>query len=110
VTGTTTRKGRRRWKKKSNYNKKKGGEELIRREWDSDKSSTDSSDDKDAVNIVVNKGLLFPNVSHKCLMAKDSKKKVHFRDTLKYTTSDDGGTSSENDDDLTSLFANSFNM
>ena len=25
-------------------------------------------------NITVNKGLLFPNVSHKCLMAKDGKK------------------------------------
>jgi hypothetical protein len=31
---------------------------------DSDESSTDSSSDKDAVNIAVNKGLLFPNVSH----------------------------------------------
>jgi hypothetical protein len=40
-------------------------------------------------------------------MAKDSKnKKVHYRDTPKYTTSDDEGSSSENDDDLTSLFAN----
>jgi hypothetical protein len=39
-------------------------------------------------------------------MAQDSKKKVHFRYTSKYTTSDDEGSSSENDDDLTSLFAN----
>jgi hypothetical protein len=39
--------------------------------------------------------------------AKDSKKKkVHSRDTPKYTTSDNEGSSSENDDDLTSLFAN----
>jgi hypothetical protein len=75
-------------------------------EWDSDKSSTDSSDDEDAANIAINKGLVFPNVSHKCLMAKDSKKKkVHSRDTPKYTTSDDEGSSSD-DDDLTSLFAN----
>jgi hypothetical protein len=37
-------------------------------------------------------------------MAKDSKKKkVHSRDTPKYTTFDDEGSSS---DDLTSLFAN----
>ena len=51
-------------------------------EWDSDKSSTDSSSDEDAANIAVNKGLLFPNIGHKCLMAKDSKKKkVQFRDT-----------------------------
>jgi chromosome segregation ATPase len=40
-------------------------------------------------------------------MAKDSKKKkVHSRDTPKYTTSDDEGSSSDNDDDLISLFAN----
>jgi hypothetical protein len=40
-------------------------------------------------------------------MAKDSKKKkVHSRDTPKYTTSDDKGSSSDDNDDLTSLFAN----
>jgi hypothetical protein len=40
-------------------------------------------------------------------MAKDNKKKkVHTRDTPKYTTSDDEGRSSDNEDDLTSLFAN----
>jgi hypothetical protein len=67
------------------------------REWDSDESSTD----EDAANITVNKGLLFPNVGHKCFMAKDSnKKKVHSRATPKYTTSN------ENEDDLLTLFAN----
>jgi hypothetical protein len=92
--------------KKMYYNKKKEGEAHIGREWDSDESSTDSSDE-DAANIAVNKGLLFPNIGHKCLMAKDSKtKKVYSRDTPKYTTSDDEGSSSENDDDLTSLFEN----
>jgi hypothetical protein len=51
-------------------------------EWDSNESSTDSSSDEDDANIVVNKGLLFPNVGHKCLMAKDGKrKKVHSKDT-----------------------------
>jgi hypothetical protein len=40
-------------------------------------------------------------------MAKDSKTKtVHSRDTSKYTTSDHEGSSSEKDDDLSSLFAN----
>jgi hypothetical protein len=52
----------------------------VGREWDSDESSSDSSDE-DAANIAINKGLLFPNVGHKCLMAKDGKKKVHSRDT-----------------------------
>jgi hypothetical protein len=39
-------------------------------------------------------------------MAKDGKKKVHSRDTPKYTTSDDECSSSDGNDDLTSLFAN----
>jgi hypothetical protein len=95
------KKGKKKMEKKRYY-KKKGGEAHMRREWDSDENSTDSSDE-DAVN----KGLLFPNVDHKCLMAKDGKKKkVHSKDTPKYTTSDDEGSSSDNEDDLTSLFAN----
>jgi hypothetical protein len=36
----------------------------------------------------------------------DKKKKVHTRDTPKYTTSDDEGNSSDDNDDLISLFAN----
>jgi hypothetical protein len=92
--------------KKRYYNKKKGGKAHMGQEWDSDESSTDSSNE-DAANIAINKGLLFPNVGHKSLMAKDSKKKkVHSRDTPKYITSDDESRSSDNDDDLTSLFAN----
>jgi hypothetical protein len=94
-------------RKKKRYYEKKGGEAHMGREWDSDESSTDSSSDEDAANIAVNKGLLFPNVGHKCLMAKDDKKKkIHSRDTPKYTTSDDEGSSSDDNDDLTSLFAN----
>jgi hypothetical protein len=91
---------------KKRYYKKKGGEAHMGWECDFDESSIDSSDE-DAANIAINKGLLFPNVGHKCLMAKDGKKKkVHSRDTPKYTTSDDEGSSSDNNDDLTSLFAN----
>jgi hypothetical protein len=66
------KKGRKKEKKKY-Y--KKGDDAHVCREWDSDISSTDSSDDEDAANIAVNKGLLFPNVGHKCFMAKDGKKK-----------------------------------
>jgi hypothetical protein len=73
---------------------------------DSDESSTDSSEE-DAANITINKGLLFPNVGHKCFMAKDDKKKkVQSRTTHKYTTSSDEGSSSEDEDDLLTLFAN----
>jgi hypothetical protein len=62
------KKGKRREKKR--YYKKKGDNAHVRREWDSDESSTDSSFDEDAANIAVTKGLLFPNVGHKCLMAR----------------------------------------
>jgi hypothetical protein len=99
------KKGKKKMEKKRYY-KNKGGEAHVGREWDSDESSTDSSSDEDAANIAINKGLLFPNIGHKCLMAKESKKKVHSRDTPKYTTSDDEGSSSDDNDDLTSLFAN----
>jgi hypothetical protein len=99
------KKGKRKEKKK--YYKKKGSDAHVCREWDSDESSTDSSSDEDAANIAVNKGLLFPNVSHKCLMAKDGKrKKVKFRASTKYTTSSDEGSSSEDEDNLLNLFAN----
>jgi hypothetical protein len=92
-------------KKKKRYYKKKGGDAHVCREWDSDMSSTDSSDE-DAANIAVNKGLLFPNGGHKCLMAKDGKrKKVKSRASTKYTTSSDEDSSSEDEDNLLTLFA-----
>src|SRR5690242_11002386 len=66
------KKGKRKEKKR--YHKKRGGDAHVCREWDSDESSTDSSDE-DAANIAVTKGLLFPNVGHKCFMAKNGKRK-----------------------------------
>jgi hypothetical protein len=99
------KRGKRKEKKK--YYKKKGGDAHMCREWDSDESSTDSSSDEDAANIAVNKGVLFPNVGHKCLMVKDGKrKKVKSRASTKYTTSSDEGSSSEDEDNLITLFAN----
>jgi hypothetical protein len=99
------KKGRRKEKKK--YYKKKGGDAHVCREWDSDESSTDSSSDEDVANIAVNKGLLFPNVGHKCLMAKDGKKKkVKSRASTKYATSSDEASSSDDEDDLLTIFAN----
>jgi hypothetical protein len=98
---------KRRKKEKKKYYKKKGGDAHVCREWDSDVSSTDSSFDEDAANIVVNKGLLFPNVGHKCLMAKDDKrKKVKSRASTKYTTSSDEGSFSNDEDNLLTLFGN----
>jgi hypothetical protein len=92
-------------KEKKKYYEKKGDETHVCREWDSNESSTDSSFDEDAANIAVNKGLLFPNIGHKCLMAKDGKKKkVKSRASTKYTTSSDEGSSSDDEDNLLSLF------
>jgi hypothetical protein len=50
-------------KEKKRYYKKKGGDAHVCWEWDSNESSTDSSSDEDAANIVGNKGLLFPNIA-----------------------------------------------
>jgi hypothetical protein len=98
------KKGRRKEKKR--YYKKKGGDSQVCREWDSDESSTDSSSDKDAANIAVTKGLLFPNVGHKCLMAKDDKKKkVKSKSSTRYESSSDDNASDE-EDNLRTLFAN----
>src|SRR5688572_9005514 len=98
------KKGKRREKKK--YYKKKGDNAHVCREWDSDESSTDSSSDEDAANIAITKGLLFPNVGHKCLMARDGKKKVKSRASTKYATSSDEENSSDDEDSLLALFAN----
>jgi hypothetical protein len=98
------KKGKRKEKK---YYKKKGGDAYVCREWDSDMSSTNSSSDEDAANIAITKGLLFPNIGHNCLMAKDGKKKkVKSRASTKYTTSSDEDSSSDDEDDLLALFAN----
>jgi hypothetical protein len=98
------KKGRR---KENKYYKKKGRDAHVCREWESDESSTDSSSDEDAANIAVTKGLLFPNVGHKCLMAKDvKKKKVKSRASTKYATSSNEDSSSDDEDNLLALFAN----
>jgi hypothetical protein len=99
------KKGKRREKKR--YHKKRGGDVHVCREWDSDESSNDSSSDEDAANIAVTKGLLFPNVGHKCLMTKDGKrKKVKSRSSTKYATSSDEDNCSDEEDNLRTLFAN----
>jgi hypothetical protein len=96
------KKGKRKEKKR--YYKKKGGDAHVCWEWDSDESSTDSSSDEDAANIAVTKGLLFPNVGHKCLMAKDGKKKkVKSRASTKYATSTDEDSSNDDEDNLLAL-------
>jgi hypothetical protein len=98
-------KKRKRKEKKRYY--KKGGDAHVCREWDSDESTTDSSSDEDAANIAVTKGILFPNIGHKCLMAKDGKKiRYKLEPPPKYTTSSDEGSSSDDEDNLLALFAN----
>jgi hypothetical protein len=97
---------RRLSREKKRYYKKKGNDAHVCREWDSDESSTDSSDEN-AANIAVTKGLLFPNVGHKCLMAKYGKrKKVKSKSSTKYAISSDEDNSSDEEDNLRTLFAN----
>jgi hypothetical protein len=99
------KKGKRRENKR--YHKKRGGDAHVCRKWDSEESSSDSSSDEDAANIAVTKGLLFPNVGHKCLMAKDDKrKKVKSGSSTKYETSSDEDDASNEEDNLRTLFAN----
>ena len=85
--------------KNKSYMKAKG-EAHLGKEWDSDCSSSDSYDEELAASAF-NKSSLFPNEHHTCLMAKE--KKVHVRDTPKYTTSSDDD-SSDDEVDYSSLF------
>jgi hypothetical protein len=55
-------------------------------------------------DISINKGTLFPNIGHKCLMAKEGQNNVYTRDTPKYTTIDDDSDSSDDDGNLSLLF------
>jgi hypothetical protein len=77
---------------KKNYRKAKG-EAHIDKEWDSNCSSSDSNDEGLAASAF-DKSSLFPNECHTCLISKE--KKVHTRDTPKYTSSSD----EDSDDDL----------
>jgi hypothetical protein len=86
-------------KKKKSYRKAKG-EAHLEKEWDSERSSSDS-DDEGLAASAFNKSSLFPNECHTCLMAKE--KKVSVRDTSKYTTSSDDD-SSDDEVDYTDLF------
>jgi hypothetical protein len=76
------------------------GEAHIGKEWDSGCSSSDS-DDEGLAASAFNKSSLFPNERHTYLMAK--KKKIHTRDTPKYTSSSDE-KSSDDEVDFSDLF------
>jgi hypothetical protein len=84
--------------KKKNYRKAKG-EAHIGKEWDFDYSS--DSEDEGLAASAFNKSSLFPNERHTCLMAKE--KKVHIRDTPKYSSSSDEEPSKD-EVDYTDLF------
>jgi hypothetical protein len=104
VTGVTTRGGRRRRRRDTT---RRATMPMFAGSGTPMKAPPDSSFDEDAANIAVNKGLLFHNVGHKCLMAKDvKKKKVKSRSSTKYATSSDEDNSSDDEDNLLTLFAN----
>jgi hypothetical protein len=84
---------------KKNYKKAKG-EAHLGKEWDYDCSSSDS-DDEGLAASAFDKSSLFPNEHHTCLMAKE--KKVHIRDSPKYSSSSDED-SSDDEVDYTDLF------
>jgi hypothetical protein len=86
-------------REKKNYRNAKG-EAHLGKEWDSDCSSSDSNDEGLAASAF-DKSSLFPNERHTCLMAKE--KKVHIRDTPKYTSSSDE-ESSDDEVDYSDLF------
>jgi hypothetical protein len=86
--------------RKKNYRKAKG-EAHIGKEWDSDCSSSDS-DDEGLAALAFDKSSLFPNERHTCLMAKE--KKVHTRNTPKYTSSSDEEFSDDDEIDCSDLF------
>jgi hypothetical protein len=85
--------------KKKNYRKAKG-EAHLEKEWDSDCSSS-NSDDEGLAASAFDKSSLFPNEHHTCIMAKE--RKVHVRDTPKYTSSSDE-ESSDDEVDYSDLF------
>jgi hypothetical protein len=86
-------------KEKKKFYRMKKGKAHIEKEWDSDRSSSDS-DNEGLTASTFNKSSLFPNERHMCLMAKE--KKVRTRDTPKYTSSSDDDL---NDDvDYSDLF------
>jgi hypothetical protein len=85
--------------KKKNCKKAKG-EAHLGKEWDSDCSSSDS-DDEGLAASTFDKSSLFPNECHTCLMAKE--KKVHIRDSPKFSSSSDE-ESSDDEVDYTDLF------
>jgi hypothetical protein len=95
---TQEKKGKK--ERKKNYRKAKG-EAHIGKEWDSDCSSSDS-DDEGLAASAFDKSSLFPNERHTCLMAKE--KKVHTRDTPKYTSSSDDESSDYDEIDYSDLF------
>jgi hypothetical protein len=106
VTGTTTRKGRRRLKRKDTTTIRR----VARRTWRGNGTLTralPTPPTRTPPKSPSTKAFSSPNVGNKCLMDKDGKKKkVNSRDTPQIHTSDDEGSSSDDNDDLTSFFAN----
>jgi hypothetical protein len=82
MTRTKTRKGIRR--RRRSIRRRRARRTSVRNET---LAASSDFDDKGLVASAFNKSSLFPNERHTCLMAKE--KKVHTRDTPKYTSSDE---------------------
>jgi hypothetical protein len=87
--------------KKKFFYKKIGGEAHVGKEDDSNKSSSSDFDNEDVATLTISKDVLFSNVDHKCLMAKERKKKVYPRSSPRHTSSD---SQSSDEEDLSMFF------
>jgi hypothetical protein len=72
VTGATTRGGRRR--RRRDTTRRRAAMPMCVGNG-TPKRAPPTPSNEDAANIAINKGLIFPNIGHKCFMEKDGKKK-----------------------------------
>jgi hypothetical protein len=76
--------------------KKKGCEAHIGIKWNT-KESSSVSDNVGVITLSINKSSIFPKVDHKCLMAKENKRKLYTRSSPKYISCSDDDSSDEED-------------
>jgi hypothetical protein len=106
VTGMMTRKGRRIWRRKDTTRRR-----VARSTWGENGTPTraplNPPPTRTPTTSPWTKAFSSQTSATNSSWLRIAKKKnIHSRDNPKYTTSDDEGSSSDNDDDLTSLFAN----
>jgi hypothetical protein len=105
------RKKRRAMSKNKFIEKRHSGEARIRKEWDLNDESSNSSKDEGIATLAFNRASLFSKLKHTCLMAKEGKKKVNSisNPSPKYISSSDddyehaSSNSSSDDDEIAKM-------